>query len=118
MTDLLLDTTTHDIKLVGRDLGLVRGVDLVRQRLKQVLLSKVGEWFLDTEHGLPWYETIFAKGTPETVIRSLLIRAITGTAGVQELQAFDLLIDSNTRVATINFTVKANDEIIAIEETL
>ena len=118
MVDILLDTTTHDLKLVGRDIGLVRGVDLVRQRLKQVLLSKKNEWFLDTEHGLPWYETIFAKGTPETVIRSLLIRAITATAGVQELQAFDLLIDAKTREATINFTVKANDEIIAIEETL
>lgn len=118
MVDILLDTTTYDLKLVGRDIGLVRGVDLVRQRLKQVLLSKVGEWFLNAEHGLPWHEIIFAKGTPETVIRSLLIRAITGTAGVQELQAFDLLINPSTREATINFTVKADDEIIAIEETL
>ena len=118
MTDILLDTDTHDIVLEGYDLQLVDEIDLIRQRIKQRLLTIEGEWFLDTTIGLPWFEEIIGKGAERQQIGALLARQIVETEGVESLIEFDLDIDRRTRSMTLAFRVTAAGTEIAEEITL
>lgn len=103
--DILLDRQTHDIMPTGYDLPLVKGVDLIRQRLKQRLLLILGEWFLDTSIGLPWFQELSQKGISQSRVRSLLIRQINETEGVSELVEFELDFNSNSRSLLVQFRV-------------
>lgn len=114
--DLKLDLETHDLSLKGRDLALLQGVDLVRQRIKQNLLANQGEWFLDAAVGLPWYEEIFQKQTSEARVRALLIRRIVATQGVEALNTFEMTVDKATRTASIAFSCVADG--VTIEQEL
>jgi hypothetical protein len=106
--DILLDTATHDIVLQGRDLGTVTGNPLIAQRLKQNLLTQLGEWFLDASIGLPWFDDIFQKGTSLGRMRQYLIREIVNTNGVQKLNSLDLSVNNATRRLTVAFVVNDN----------
>lgn len=104
--DIRLDTASHDIVLNGRDLGTVTSDPLTAQRLKQNLLTNLGEWFLDASIGLPWFDRIFKKGTSLAEIRQYLIREIVNTAGVDVLNQLNISTDS--RRLTVSFTVNNN----------
>ena len=118
MTDILLDTATHDIVIDGYDLQLVDGVDLIRQRIKQRLLTIEGEWFLDATIGLPWFEEIIGKGAEQQQISALLARQIVETEGVESLIEFDLTLNRRARTMTLAFRVTAAGTEIAEEITL
>lgn len=118
MTDILLDTRTHDLPEDAYDLQLVTGVDLIRQRIKQRLLTIRGEWFLGVDVGLPWFEEIIGKGAEQQQISALLIQSIIGTEGVDALIEFDLTIDRRARTMIVLFRVTAAGTEIAEEITL
>ena len=105
MTDLYLDRDTHDLVIVNGDLMLVDGIDLIRQRIKQRLLTVKGEWFLDTTIGLPYFAELSQKGITESRTRSLFTAQIEGTEGVNKVTALDIQFDSRTREAVLYFTV-------------
>jgi hypothetical protein len=110
--DLLLDLETHDLVLTRRDLELVRGADLVRQRLKQNLLTLRGEWFLDETVGLPYFDEILTKATTQDRIRQLYIREIIDTQGVEKLNSLSFNVDAKTRKGRLEFTVETTEGII------
>lgn len=116
--DLLLNQKTHDLVIDSFDLVLVDGLDLIRQRLKQRLLTVRGEWFLNEEIGLPWFAEINAKGTPEGRIRALLIEEITETEGVLSLDRFELDYNARTRTMLVQFEVTATAGRVDMELTL
>ena len=118
MTDIQLNRRTHDLEFNGYDLILVDEVDLIRQRIKQRLLTIQGEWFLNTDIGLPWFDQILGKGGDQEQINALLIQQIAETEGVDALIEFDLTINRSTRVAVCNFRVTALGTEIAEEITL
>jgi len=116
--DLLLDRQTHDLVVSPFDLELVDGIDLIRQRLKQRLLTIRGEWFLNQDIGLPWFSELNAKGTPESRVRSLLIENIVETEGVESLESFELDYNSATRTLLVEFEVKAAEGFLQMELVL
>lgn len=105
MTDLLLDRDTHDLVIVNGDLVLVDGIDLIRQRLKQRLLTVKGEWFLDTTIGLPYFTELSKKGITQSRTRSLFITQIEGTQGVNKVTRLSLDFNSRTREIMLDFVV-------------
>lgn len=112
--DILLNRNTHDIVPGTYDLQTVRGVDLIRQRLKQRILTILGEWFLDTEIGLPWFQEFSEKGVDLDRVRALMIRQIVNTQGVTDLVEFDLALGANRRL-TVNFRVLVEGSDIELE---
>lgn len=115
--DLALNTN-HDLVITGRDLTPLLGATLVGQRVKQGLLLLKGEWFLDEEAGLPWFDRVFKKQQNLEAIKQLLIRAISTTDGVEELQAFSLELNTTTRSLACSFTIKAGGEVVTVAEVL
>ena len=118
MMDILLDRSTHDIVLNGYDLQIVNDVDLIRQRIKQRILTIQGEWFLNTDIGLPWFEEIIGKGSEEQQISALLIRQIAETEGVDVIIEFNLTLDRRVRTMRVQFRVTATGTEISEELTL
>ena len=70
--------------------GEVTGSDEVMQRLKLRLLRELGEWFLDTTAGLPWYQDghgmLGAKMSQQNNVLLLIRRCVMGTEGVKAIE--------------------------------
>ena len=115
MSDIFLDRRTHDIVIGAYDLPIVRGVDLIRQCLKQRLLTILGEWFLNTEIGLPWFQELSQKGIEDDRVTALIMRVIAETEGVTEVVEFDLSLDRAARRLNVDFRVTSPEGEIAVE---
>lgn len=118
MSDILLDRNTHDLALTGYDLELVYGTDLIRQRIKQRVLTILGEWFLDVGIGVPWFDEILRKAPDRNQVEAAMIQAIAETEGVTELTELELDFDPATRKLTVAFRVDVGADEIALELTL
>jgi hypothetical protein len=112
-------TDAGDIYVGANRFSLVDRRAEIRQRLIQNLRTFFGECFLDTTKGLAYHQVIFEKGTPQTVIESLIIDEILKTTGVTNLTRFEPLdLDPKTRTLTVDFEVATVFGTIAVEEVL
>jgi len=92
---------------------------LTRQRLLQSLRTFLGEWFLDNSIGVGYFQFIFQKGTPPTLINDLFKNEIINTQGVVELSTFQPLdLNSGTRVLSLDFDVLTLDGVLNIAESV
>ncbi len=103
--DLLLRDATHDLARDSRDIVLVDGSLLVRQRLSIALQLFKGEWFLDADAGVPWLQEILEKGVAVAVIDAILRDKIVATPGVNRVLTYSSEIDAATRTVSVAFTV-------------
>ncbi len=79
----------HDIEIVDCDFKLTPTEQLsIRQKLIIKLLSFKGDWFLNAEEGLPYYESILGKSRSKETIDTIYKRAILSTEGVLEIVSF------------------------------
>lgn len=117
MSDLQ-QTSRGDIEIVNNTLVLVESEDEVKQRLAQRLRTFFGEWFLDNEIGLPYYENIFIKNPNAGLVEAIIKDEITDTPGVLELLSFDIEIDKATRHLTVDFMVRATTGNVEVEVTI
>ena len=115
MSDIFLDRRTHDIVIGSYDLPVVRGIDLIRQRLKQRLLTILSEWFLNTEIGLPWFQELSQKGIDDDRVTALIMRVIAETEGVDEIVEFELDLNRRDRRLQVDFRVTSSEGEIALE---
>lgn len=108
MSDLLdigVGITTHDLEVVGRDLYLVNERDRVRQHLKIRLWFFLGEWYLDTTAGVPFFEEILVKAPNISRIENILKVIILETPDVNEITEFDVDYDPRARTFRLDFGV-------------
>lgn len=102
--DFALDPLTH--QMTG---GIVTGDDEVIQRLWLRLNKELGEWFLNVESGLPWYQDGYgilgAKPNRRSDIDLVLRRCIADTDGVSQILYFRSLYAGGTRAYTVNVKV-------------
>lgn len=106
MSDIL-QTDAGDIAINDNDLSLVDGGDEVKQRLTQRLRTFLGEWFLDTSLGVPYYEEVLVKSPNGRLAEAAIKAEIRATPGVLDLLAFTFDVDKATRKGTIEFKVRS-----------
>lgn len=117
MSDILLDDD-NDIDITNNDLTLVTGVDEVRQRLLQNLRTFQGEWFLNLDAGVSYWQDILKKNPKPDVVSTVLKDAILSTPGVIDLLRFDFEIDTGARELSVDFTVQASEGPITVQDIL
>jgi len=117
MIDLLL-ATDHDIDISENDLQLVEGSEQISQNLKIRLLFFAGEWYLDTNMGVPYYSDIFLKSPNVQHVDSVFKSVILDVKGVLDLLAYESNFDPRLRKFTINFTANTSEGVVTISETL
>jgi len=101
--DLLLSGA--DILIENFDLQLTNDDEAVAQRVKRALLLFKGEWFLDRDLGVPYYENILGTKNSLDSVRSVFIQAIRDVEGVKEIKNFDMQFNDATRELSIDITI-------------
>ena len=95
--DLELDELTGTIKMVSDG-------DEVCQQVRTRLLFYLGEWFLDTSVGIPYFQEVFTKPAIISLVESRLKDEIISTPGVLSLDSFATNFNSTTRALTVSFS--------------
>lgn len=95
---LALDPATNDVYLGStNELVLVRGAHAVGQHVRQRLKTFKGEWFLDTEAGVPWLEQIMGKRYDPALAEAVVKAEILNTHAVTEITSFSVSFDYDLR---------------------
>jgi len=117
MTDIK-QTEAGDIDITNNEATFIESTDEVVQLLRQRLRTFFGEWFLDTEIGVPYHQEILKKNPNPTAMDAAFKNEILNTPGVIELTQFEMDIDPATRNLTLTFQCIATDGIIDFSEIL
>lgn len=115
--DILLDSETHDVVFVNGGAPVTSTEqDNVAQRLKITLQTFLGEWFLDTNVGVPYFESIFGKVVNKGSVDLILQNKILADAGVIEMVSFSSSVDTATRVYSMTFSVRTSEGVTDTQE--
>lgn len=105
MSSFLLDEN-GDLDTENNALKLTEGIDAIRQHLFEKFRLYLGEYFLDTSVGVPWYQEILVKAPVLSVVQERLKATILETPGVLELTRFAFDFNPITREADLDFQVR------------
>lgn len=103
MNDLGLNVITGDLDVQGIDLYVMQGADAVRQQLYIKLNLWLSEWFLDTDFGTPYLESILGKQITLGGAIAALKKSILEIEDVQDIQEFTYNFDRAKRSLVVNF---------------
>src|SRR5882672_11274251 len=112
MADIMLDLnpispTLNDLLIRDGDLVITPDtLSAVRQHILQRLRIFLGEWFLNNQVGLPFFQQILIKNPDQSKIDALLRNQIQGTPGVEALNSYSFSPDFTLRVLTVSFSAR------------
>lgn len=105
MTDLLLKN--GDLVINGFGLSLTEpSSESLAQRLSIKLQFFKGEWFLDIDFGVPYFQDIFVKPFIQSAVDAILKSHILATPEVAALICYSSQFNKAKRGFTLQFTVK------------
>lgn len=117
--DLLLNKDTHDLVFINGHCPVTQLlVDIVAQRLKITLYTFLGEWFLDTTIGVPYFQQIFGKIRSKVTIDLIFQRIISADADVIEILSFESTLSSSDRGYSMTFQVRVSDNTTSLPITI
>lgn len=104
MSDISLDFQ-HDLDLTDplHTISLVTGEAAIQQQLRIRMQFFMGEWFLDTQTGIPFYRDILIKNPSAALIRDIFRRAILSTPGIVSVEDLTVDFNNSTRTASVAF---------------
>lgn len=102
MSDLKIGSD-GDLEIKNGNLQLTNGDDAVRQHLQQRLRTFLGEWFLDLDVGVPYFQDILVKNPNVNQVDGILKQTILTTPGVVELVSFTMNSDPTARTLSVEF---------------
>lgn len=106
MKDLLL-TDDEDLYLSAS--GDVEFTDSVIQAIKIRLKWFEGEWRINTDYGMPYYDDVFVKNPSVALLESRIRQEILTVDEVVSVDSVSIKIDSTTRKATVKFAATTAD---------
>ena len=106
IADLELDPLANDIKLPPR---IIRGPEAVAQRVRVRFRWFLGEWFLDTRQGVPYYRDILVKNPDKILISFIFRQVLTTTPGVKSVSRFNASLDAVNRELITDFEATLTD---------
>ncbi len=110
--NLSISDSSGDLVVDKGQLVLVEEREELEQHLAQRLRTFLGEWFLDTTIGIPYFDDILVKQPNVNVVDTLFIDEILGTPGIIRLLEFNSDLTSDTRQLSIDFIAESVDGII------
>jgi len=91
-----------DLDLLGRA-SFVEGADRIAQQINTTLLAFMGEWFLDTTFGVPYFEDILVKSPDRSGIEAIFRARIRAVPGVTQVSAMQLQLERQLRVLRVTY---------------
>lgn len=111
MSSFQLDTD-GDLDVTGNELTLTEEAEAIRQHLQVKFQLFLGEWFLDEDVGVPWFQEILIKQPSFIVVQEILKNVILDTPGVIAITRFQFDFDSSTREASLSFECLTEEGLI------
>jgi len=105
--DILL-SSSHDLAIIDFDFQLTTDDQAVAQRVKQALLLFKGEWFLNQDLGIPYYDSILGTKNSIDTVRAIFVNAIRSVDGVKDLTELDIEFNDATRTLELKLTIIDN----------
>lgn len=102
--DIRIDESTRDLVVAAGDLQLVEDVAAIRQDVDQALGAFKGEWFLDLDEGVPYFDVVLVKNPKAELLRSAYRDRILARRGVKSLLAFEITYAPDTRTLSVEWT--------------
>lgn len=113
MIGLGIDQKTNDLHFDATgNLALVQGRQAVAEHAAQRVRTFEGEWFLDSEAGLPWFQQLLGRRFDPALAEALVKAEIAETKGVIEITAFSVSFDQSSRFVNmkqIDFTTEYDE---------
>ncbi len=103
--------SSYDMYLSNGDIAFTDEDYAVKRRLESRLQFVLGEWFLDTDQGIPYPQFIFQKGTSLDSIYAIIRTVADETEGVEEITKLELTPDTENESLTIVLVVNSNVEV-------
>lgn len=112
-----------DILMKEGDLVITQGGDIVladsvRQAIRIRLLWFAREWRFNTDFGVPYYDEVLIKKPNLEKIKLILMREIHKVEEVMDVRNMTIAVDSESRAASVTFTVYTNQETFDMEVAL
>lgn len=111
MMDIRLNSD-HDIDMTNLSMSFTddSNGESIQQRLKIKLWSFQGEWYWNTDYGVPYFQSILGqKATSKEDVDDIFRDQITSTPGVISLLSYSSDFDSTLRAFSLDFKVLATD---------
>lgn len=114
ITDFALDADGDEY---ADETGLAMTGDLpgIRQQTQLRVGFFKGEWFLDEDRGIPWYEEILIKAPNMVRIREIFRSAILSVLGIRDVTYMDVQF-TGPREASLDF--RATTDLGELETSL
>lgn len=106
--DLLLDAN-DELVIVNGDWQLAADAVAIKQGLRIRLRFFAGEWFLDLEVGIDYWNLVLVKNPSLVVVREVFRRALAAAPGVREVLALNVAYTSQSpRTVRVDWRVQSD----------
>jgi stringent starvation protein B len=97
--DVAVDATGN-LTLTDGDLLILGRSQAIQQDVRIALLMVLGEWFRDTQRGVPWFTEILTKPSTKAIADRNLRRAILSVRGVTSVTRVTIT-EGNDRIMRV-----------------
>ena len=118
MYDIALSAANHDLVIQDGDIMLIDNAERVAQQIKIQLKSFLGEWFLDTTYGMPYWEDILVKNPNINHVRNIFRKKILEVDDVTAAPSLSLSIDKKQRILTVDYEAETTYGLVTRKEVL
>jgi hypothetical protein len=112
MADIKL-TASHDIDF-NNFILTESALNSIGQKVKIRLLRYLGEYFMDTSKGVPYYQEILKKGISKDYVDVIFIDEILNTPDIVSVDEYESTLDNSSGKYSASFaaTTSANETFI------
>lgn len=118
MLDLALDAKKHDLIIADGDFIVIDNAERVAQQIKIQLLTWLGEWFLDTTHGVPYLDYILVKNPNLELIASIFREQIMKVDDVDFVNSLEIDYNERERTMTVQYEASTSYGLVTRKEKL
>ena len=108
--NFFLSSDLHDIELTReRNIRITQtDVELISQKVENYIRTVAGEYFLNRQIGLPYFDRIFRKKVSLQDVSNLFKATILSVPEVVEIISYDFSFDGRKRLYSVNTEMKYN----------
>jgi hypothetical protein len=117
--DWEINTSSGDLTVSGGDFVFVTEELQVAQAVETTLRSFIGEWFLDTSFGVPYFQSILGQRmVTKSVFDSFIKAAVVGVANVNRILAYESDFNRTAREFSVTLTADTTFGPVTVEGVL
>jgi hypothetical protein len=98
-----------DLALTSGSARAIDGSAYAKQKVAVRCQFYLGEWFLNSKEGIPYFRDVLVKNPNPDTVRSVFRRTILSVPGIVSVDSLKYSLDSQTRIASISFQATYQD---------